>query len=267
MKKKILIAVMMLMVGLLGGCKKDKISTLSFNNLYDYSAISGISLLSQESTKSLSPLAYTEEEKENIINNIKVVEDILKDEMIKSVESTSNRDGYEVMYSITVTGLDNKKDIYEFHYKETVVEIDEDETKTRLEGIVILNDVEYLMIGEKEVEDDEVEMLFKIVKDKDNYVIIEQEIESDEKEFKYVHYLNGKKVYETELEFENENGKIEVEFKEKTIDGKKTFKYEFVNKDNKQYVKVVSKNNGVKDVAFVEISEGINGEVVYSIIE
>lgn len=266
MKKKVWVCVFALMMSLASGCKKDN-STISFDNLYDYSAISGISLLNLNYSKSLSLLAYNESEKEEIINNLKIVEDVLKNEMIKSEEKSSDRDGFTTMYSITTTGLDGKKENYEFYYSEKSSKQDEDEVETLVEGIVIFDEVEYEMIGKKESEEDEVEMTFKIIKDEQNYVLIEQEIESDEQEFKYSYYQNGRKVYEKELEFEKENNKIEIEFKEKDSSNKKTYKYEFINKNNKQYVKVKIKVGKSKDVISVEISKDENGNVNYIIIE
>ena len=53
----------------------------------------------------------------------------------------------------------------------------------KLEGIVILNDVEYKMIGEKEKENNEEESNFKIFLDQYNFVEIEQESSNNEQEF------------------------------------------------------------------------------------
>ena len=265
---------------MVSGCnssKNNQMNTLSFESMYNYSAISGINLLKQSTPLMPKMRVLEEDEKTKILENLKVVENMLADGVIKSEEAASDKAEYEFMYTITTSSLAGNKDTYTFYYNEQLLEeeIDDDdddedekeemEQEYALEGLVILNNEEFLMRGEKEIEGDEIEMSFKVSKDENSYVVIEQEKESDEQEFSYTLYENGKKTYETEIDFEVEpnNKKVEVEFEEKTVEGKKYYQYEFVLKNEQKYiyVKIKENNEVIKAVIRVEVDE--NNQVNY----
>lgn len=272
MKKTIFAALGLTLFTLLTGCdnlKQNNNSTkaeVSFENMYNYSAISGINMLNNiQSTTSLKKKQLTDNEKQDIINNLKVVENMLDGNMIKSEEVVSDKEGYEKKYSITTTSLNNIQKEYTFYYNETLLaneDDDEDEVNIKLSGLVIMDEIEYTMIGSKEVEDDESEMKFKISLDEANYVVIEQELESNETEFSYSQYQNNKKVYETSIEFETDkDGKVEFEFEEKTQENKTKLKYEFIiKKDGSRYVIIKEKN---KEVTKIKIEVAEDGSTNY----
>lgn len=278
--KKILVASLALGLGFsLTSCdSSNNKNSISFNNMYNFSAISGINLLhsSPQSTlnRKLQNITLSDDEKSIIIDNLEVVENMLAGGMIKSEETTSDKDGYSTMYTITTTNLSGKQDSYKFYFSQTeIIDYDDDdddlfdkdnEKEYALNGIVIFDNVEYKMTGNKEIEDDEMEMSFKVYKDQSNYVVIEQESENNEQGFEYTHYENGKKVFESEFEYEvGRNGKIEVEFEQKTTTSNSKYKFEYTIKDGKKYVIVKIKENGKTSTALIEIVSDEQGNIYY----
>ena len=259
------------------GCDQTKNNnqTLSFENMYNYSAVSGINLLSQTTSTTIAPKrqVLTQEEKDLILKNLQVVENMMSQGVVKSEEITSDRPEYETMYTLTASNLDGTKDVYTFYYNERLIEEEFDdgelEQEFRLEGLVVLDGMEYQMFGQKETENDEMEMSFKVLKDERNYVEIEQEMENDEQEFAYTLYENGRKTYETELEYEIDarKNKIEFEFSEKSDKDRKTYSYEYVTRKGKQYIYVKIKENGTITAAVIEVVVDENNQVSYTFVE
>ena len=255
------------------GCDQTKNNnqTLSFENMYNYSAVSGINLLSQTTSTTIAPKrqVLTQEEKDLILKNLQVVENMMSQGVVKSEEITSDRHEYETMYTLTASNLDGTKDVYTFYYNERLIEEEFDdgelEQEFRLEGLVVLDGMEYQMFGQKETENNEMEMSFKVLKDERNYV----EIEQDEQEFAYTLYENGRKTYETELEYEIDarKNKIEFEFSEKSDKDRKTYSYEYVTRKGKQYIYVKIKENGTTTAAVIEVVVDENNQVSYTFVE
>lgn len=259
------------------GCDQTKNNnqTLSFENMYNYSAVSGINLLNNTTSAAIAPKrqALTQEEKDLILKNLQVVENMMSQGVVKSEEITSDRPEYETMYTLTASNLDGTKDVYTFYYNERLIEEEFDdgelEQEFRLEGLVVLDGMEYQMFGQKETENNEMEMSFKVLKDERNYVEIEQEMENDEQEFAYTLYENGRKTYETELEYEIDarKNKIEFEFSEKSDKDRKTYSYEYVTRKGKQYIYVKIKENGTTTAAVIEVVVDENNQVSYTFVE
>ena len=247
----------------------DEYETLSFETMYDFSAISGINILNMNHTSTLRmKKSLTDSGKEIILENLQVVENMIAGDSLKSEEESSTKEGYEKMYTLTTSNFDGQHDIYTFYYNETRLEHDHDEEEIKIEGLVVMDDMEYQMYGKKEIEDNELEMKFKIMIDEDNYVMIEQEIENNEIEFEYTQYQNNKKVYETSLEYEKKrNENIEFEFTEKTGDLKRKYRYKFVNVDSKQYIEVKIDENNENTQAKIEVIVNEYNEIQYIFLD
>lgn len=267
------------------GNEKANNSTTETNNakfatMYDYSAISGINMLNSNDAIARQSKNLTDEQKNKVITNLEIVENLIGGGIVKSEEVTSDRPEYQTMYTITVKNMDGTDEVYTYYYNETIIKDHDDdddddfddfferddEQESRLEGIVIMDDVEYQMLGEKEIENDEMEMKFKISLDNDTYVKIEQEKENNEEEYQYTKYQNGRKVYETEMEVEEKNHKTEFKFKEKTATGLIYYKYEIVNIDGKKYVNVHINENGDTIETRLAVDFDENGNPVYSFV-
>lgn len=273
--------------------ESSTIAPLAFDCVYDYSAISGIQLLAptQGSTKMARKMqhqneqetqgdekqeALTDEQKQDLIIKLEMVEEMLTNSIFKSEVLPSDKEEYETMYTLTTKNFNDIEQTYVFYYNETLKENEHeqehkenknhhDEQESRLEGIVIFNELEYQMIGEKEIKDDEVEMKFKVSLDEQNYVVINQETESDEQEFEYIQYVDGKKVYQTEIEFEanDKKGKFEVEFKEKSENGIIAYQYEFKIEEERKFVEIKIKENKTELKVKMEIFFDENNQPQY----
>lgn len=113
------------------------------------------------------------------------------------------------------------------YYNKTLKEIDDDEEIYNIDGIVVINNKEYEVIGETEKEKDETKTKLKIILTKNNYFIIEEEYEDGEQEFIYKNYKNNQLIQKSKLEIEVENKEIEIVITEKgNINGKTIIKWE-----------------------------------------
>jgi len=254
---------------------------VSFMDMYSLSAISGINMLNNVSAapkmrKSAPQLSTTisEDTKNEIIAKLDLIENVISDELIKTNESVSDKEEYQKMYTISTKDMQGAAYEYTFYYNETDVtevetdedDMDEDEKEMHLSGIVISNDVTYQMIGNKEIENDEMEIEFKVLLDENNYVVIEQEIEAGEEEYSFASYQNGVLVHEYEMEFEIDPNthKVEVEFEETTAAGERKIKFESIIKDNQKIIEVKIEENKQTQKYIVTVTEDEAGNKTYN---
>lgn len=187
------------------------------NNTSSSSSLLKNSFISQsefeEHIDDINPYMLTIESmlKNNFVPTYKIVENVTYDEQ-------------EYDYLMTVESL---KDSYNFYYNEVDLTSHEmafeDEQEFHIEGIILINDNEYRVRGDKEIEketdESEYELTLRITLSSTSYLEFEQEIERETGEYeeKYVYslYSEGEKVYETELEFELEDGIKETSIKYK----------------------------------------------------
>lgn len=108
-----------------------------------------------------------------------------------------------------------------------------DEIVTELEGLMIVNGIEYTLLGRKEVEDDETEYKFIALIDELNFIRISFETEDDEQKFKFVQMTDGVIVNKTSIKVENEDGesKVMLVYQTETLEARYSFKYA----DNEDY--------------------------------
>lgn len=198
-------------------------------------------------------------------------------EDLVSTSTTANTDeNYPFETKMTVKGrdFDGDETVYTMYYTETLVkektETDKNDGETEteaeyvLEGVMVLNGVDYYLTGERsyEEEKDETENELEIrayadKNDKLNYVQMKQETSNEiknnktENEIEYVYsvYSNGKLVEETAVEFETErksNGKEETEYELEFRKGEAKGEYKVVReaKTDKVEIKVEYKIDG-----------------------
>lgn len=137
------------------------------------------------------------------------------------------RNNFDTSYEIIESSLENYTYLMvinneiEFHYNETNFEVDDDETEYTLDGIFVVDDSTYNVIGEKELEnsqsESEYELELKVFLDstRREYLAIEQEIENEvneiEKSYLFAHYLDNTIMQLVEINFEQEGNQKEVE--------------------------------------------------------
>lgn len=278
MKKLMLIALAAASVGIMASCSvsnslsngivgNTQSNTLDFKQIYSMSAISSISLFDNVGSVRGMRKALTDADKERIIQNFEMVEKLITNNAVVSEEKPSTIAGYETMYEITITDLDNTQDVYTYHYNEVARKQEHDEEEIYIEGIVIHDDVKYSLVGEKEVEDSEVEMSFKVSLDQNTFVTVEQESEDGENGFEYALFENGRKVYETELEYEVKRGKIEYEFEEKSTSGTREYKFLTENVNGQLFIIAEIKENGQTTYARFYLSTDADGNRIYQFVE
>lgn len=299
----IVIAIMSITAVVFTGCNKalEKVVngfTLSFSEAYDYSAISAVGILDSFDTPNVSTLAsaeeapsgsvqdpapsgsnqnqnktdlISEETKQAILDNLLIVNNSVSNGIIKSEVVASEKEGYEYSYSISATNAQGITSTYIFYYNETKTtdEEEEDEEEILMEGIVLLNEVEYTVVGSREIEEGEEEVSFKISIDENNYVIISQEFEEGEQEFKYMAFENGKKVLDTKIEYEydEEDQSVEMKFKTKTLEEEVQYKYTFIQNETGSFIGVRIKTNKSNVKALIQVTLSETGEASYEFIK
>lgn len=319
MKKYALLILAAMLLAFLVGCQAPvtiEDTVLSFESVLDYTAVSGIGLLdaarantavmpsasvrlaSLEVDETGAPLSentptgseqeelpaepddtLTDETKNTLLTNLKMVEEMLGSGIVKSEVTPSDREGYTSRYTLTTTALDGTQKVYEFHYvenQETPEDTDDDDndekddkTVTTLSGIVILDGSEYEMRGEREQKNNKEEYSFLIRIDEETYVKIEQETkESAAKyEFSYALYQGGEQVYETEVEFKlNENGNISLEFSTEANGQELEYEFKFTERDGERLVSVEIENNDTEAEYLIRIMTDDAGETHYEFI-
>jgi len=269
-----------------------KESQAEFNNVFNYSAISGISLLNSYECEALfkgetqksgaitllndASSAISDGEKQQIIDNLALAKGLISGEIIQSKTQKSDRSDYESYYVVSLKDISGETQTYEFYYNSTSKTDGEDlfegEREERLDGIVIFNSCEYRIVGEKESEDGEEEISFLIKLDSDNYVAIEKETERGEEEYSYTAYKNGREVFETSVEYQtNKNGGLQLVFECEQGGEEYEYSYEFYQRDGQSFVNVKYKREGLSNTnatrATIQILTDSDGNVTYLFIE
>lgn len=257
--KKLLLPILITigMITLLGCQNKNQKSDYFCTKIdnISYQTLSSIKLLETKSETSKNrrlKTNNTEEvlEKTTIDKYLDLMNELLSSNQgISTNEKTSDKSEYTHMIEITTKKLQGQTSTYILYYNETTKTIkeekDEQETITEIKGIAISDNKEYQLIGEikEEIEDDETELetIYKIIEDENNYVIVEEEFEQEESEYeheyKYEVYQNGKKTNSVSFELEQENKKLKIKLKE-TTNIKTSYEFKIEEKNDIKYIKI-----------------------------
>lgn len=237
-------------IGLVG-CKKDKEKTNDFHinakEVYALSAISSVNyLLNLENVSGASvygadatsrPSYITDSSVEGIKGCLELFDNYIQNggitqNTVKNTETTGQTAEYNFVMTITLPNLDDSIKMYYDEIKtNTNVEIDDEkeevETSTTLQGVMIVGENTFDVVGKREFETDgdetesSIEFTTKSRLNNQNYVKISQSVEQEngehEIEYEYEIFQNGRKIQEFETEIENENNRVEIEFKLKNI--------------------------------------------------
>lgn len=256
--------------GVLGDLNKPE-------NVYAVSAVTGVdTLIGSNGAVNLDSSSEDVVMDEVLIDqaHVDTMLGILNDDGFKVVATDSDKEEYTNLITITI----NKGRTFEFYFNEVLVkedsesETEDGETETELEqefkidGIIIEDGVEYTVTGIKEIEveesknekEEEFELELKFSLNENNYTVINYETELEleglnrefEKSYDYAIYENGKKVSQMKMEFEEEDGEIELKLEVKDLVGNKTaiYKLEIEDKTDRAIVEYVIKESGKDDV-------------------
>ncbi len=251
----------------LGSCNKDELINNeegTFVSDYLVAGINGVSMLDNNiSTKSK---LSTETVNNDVIENFKVLEEVLGSQVIKQEVLESDKAEYEYKYLIELSLFNDEKESYIYYYNEKLIELDDfDEGESLIEGIIIKDDLTYNLIGKKEFEEDEFEVSYVVSENMSNYVLIEKETEDySEESFSYKKYSNQRLVLEFELEKEYDDGFLEYEIKQKS--NGISYKYEIIERGKNGLVKAYIRNGNNSEIMYFKVITDEYGNTSYEII-
>jgi hypothetical protein len=232
-----------------------------------------------------SPLEIETEldEVNQYFNKLKVFMDQGVDSVLNIEEQTSTIEGYDYMitysieevtytiyYSIVV---EEEVELTTDETTTTVTEDDDDhdedkdedeEIKFQLNGLMVINGVNYELKGANEVEDEEQKMWFETVdsNDHNNYVRVEIKNEEGQQKFDFKNVVNGL-VTQSQIKFEEEDNETKVELKLKQDGEESSYKFKKEVEDGKTTYKFEYELDGVKgEVKIREIVDSF-GNVTY----
>jgi len=259
------------------GCKKDNVDKRleeleKEENVYAISLVSGIDqVISNSSVNLIDSNAETDADQ---IDNLDLLLGLLNEEVFDVDAKESDNDNFDNLLEITIN-----QEKYMFYYNEVLIEREEDEDEIeeefKIDGLILFGDLEFNVIGKKDVEieedEEEFELELKVSLDSDNYTIIKYEIETEsdelERNYKLETYVDGNLVRKVKIDFEVEDDELEleVEIEEDNKESKYELKH-FEGKD-KAVIKYEIKENGQTFKGIINVSVIIEDDTVRYIYE
>lgn len=226
-----------------GGGSNNTTATQKARNVYAYSAVVGATFFSSLPTTSVlntCALMTTEtselssDVKNELAAGLKMFDELLESGDISiTIGRRPNEEtdyiAYNFKMTVTIPNSEHTFTIYFSEYKKeeggysnsAISNPNEEiEYSTKLSGVVVYGDDTYSVEGKREYEqgegETESEIEFKIYKDDSNYVKLSQGTETglnkSETEYELEAVLQGNTIFKCEIEFEVENGQLELEF-------------------------------------------------------
>lgn len=220
----------------------------------------------------------TEEDIDLINSYIMLVESLLGNNPIECLEEKSDKEGYEYKVTLTSRDLAGNVMVFVLYFNQTPInaesEVDEEdddlsnkisdaEKEFQLEGIMLVNGLEYSLKGKKEVEQDGYEFSLMAVIDSKNFIKLVQEVEEGEEKIFYSIHEEGKQVQRFLLEVENEEDESEIVIMS-TVDGKVS--HIRMNKeveDDETIINILVKVDRTTIRCKAKVTTDENGEKVY----
>ncbi|VEU81140.1 hypothetical protein [Haploplasma axanthum] len=254
--------------------KRDENAYNSIEKVYAVSTVTGVNNLKESLIKNVK--MDQEENNQNI--DFDLMFSIINEDSFKVDKIESDNSEYDNLILINVNSTDTYKMYYNEKILKTEIENDDDEieeeTLYSVQGLIINNDLTYIINGiktiEKEIEDNEVseefELDLKVSIDENKFIKIkyETEMENDEKSKKYIYSVheNNKIVYHFEFEIEDEDDEIELELKMKTSNGLDKYRMTIQKNKEKAILEFGDYNN--KEIIILDIIRDENGRIVYT---
>lgn len=235
----------------------------------------------------------TEEQIELVNQYMALVEGLLSDSLITSSVTDSDIEGYQYKNVVTIKDFDGQSASYTLYYNMIeIADFDDDddddddrferrkdneqEQNFRIEGVMIVDEIEYTVSGyekqESEQDESETESMFRVDLGNDDYIVLMKESESEtehgatenEDKFVYSFYKQGKLTERTEVELEQEGNETELEVSIIKEGVKNVLKFEEdTDGSGKKHIKVFADIDGevVRFKVFVTTDEA--GQPVY----
>ena len=194
-----------------------------------------------------------------------------------SVEVTnSDRAEYDEMMKISYSGL-NGSTKYEMHYNKMLIPDfddddrweDEEEEEYAIEGVLVIDGMEYPVQGVREIERErneyESETQFRVTLENGRSVWVEQSesSEKDEHELEYSYLIreNGRVVERSSFSFEEEKGETELEMITEKNGKRESFSFEKESYRGREYI-FLRVGSGRETKSYLVVSDG-NGGYTY----
>ena len=194
-----------------------------------------------------------------------------------SVEVTnSDRAEYDEMMKISYSGL-NGSTKYEMHYNKMLIPDfndddrweDEEEEEYAIEGVLVIDGMEYPVQGVREIERErneyESETQFRVTLENGRSVWVEQSesSEKDEHELEYSYLIreNGRVVERSSFSFEEEKGETELEMIAEKNGKRESFSFEKETYRGREYI-FLRVGSGRETKNYLVVSDG-NGGYTY----
>ena len=194
-----------------------------------------------------------------------------------SVEVTnSDRAEYDEMMKISYSGL-NGSTKYEMHYNKMLIPDfddddrweDEEEEEYAIEGVLVIDGMEYPVQGVREIERErneyESETQFRVTLENGRSVWVEQSesSEKDEHELEYSYLIreNGRVVERSSFSFEEEKGETELEMIAERNGKRESFSFEKETYRGREYI-FLRVGSGRETKSYLVVSDG-NGGYTY----
>lgn len=191
---------------------------------------------------------------------------------ISATNVISDRPEYEMQTNVSYLDVNGVATGFTLYYNETPIIDDDDdddwwdeEEESRLNGILLLNEVEYKMFGEKELEGDEMELSVRYSLDDGTYVHVQQELERGEQEFEYEVYQGGRKIYEYSLEMENDEVELKVLDRNSNL-SRLELKFDRIRRDGRQLIRAKILENRNQEIIYFEKVVDDSGSVDYIVV-
>lgn len=233
---------------ILAGCQtsiepsNNEVNISTTEEVLGFAALTAVEELKQD--LSINRIENTNISQEQINSKLYIANTFLSDSARFDVNIQNQSDlGYNKTMIISYVDMDKNVNTHEFHYNETIMEVEDDEIKSSITGLIIVNGVEYILTGTKEQEENEYEYDLVASLDDENYITIKYEVENEgneiEKEFEYERFVENQLEYRMEIEFEVEEND-EKEINVKLLDGNFESEYSFKSEieDGKKEIKV-----------------------------
>ena len=191
-----------------------------------------------------------------------------------SVEVTnSDRAEYDEMMKISYSGLSGSTK-YEMHYNKMLIPDfddddwweDEEEEEYAIEGVLVIDGMEYPVQGVREIERErdeyESETEFRVTLEDGRSVWVEQSesSEKDEHELEYSYLIreNGRVVERSSFSFEEEKGETELEMIAERNGKRESFSFEKESYRGKEYI-FLRVGSGREGKSYLVVSDGNGG--------
>ena len=292
--KKLFLGFLVLSVALLSACTAQTNTGFKFStneDILSFQALIASSLLPNSENETLNAkynatgpmLVSTETASEfekpskaevaltNIEPYVELIEKILgTNNGLSVIVEDSSLEEYTYMMTFDTSGLLGETQYYVMHYNMTLKDDDDDEDELEylLDGIMIVNDQEYILTGKREIEDDEDKIEFIAKLDDQNYIETEYKVEDEETKFQIKVIADGVLVSETEIKIEEEDKetKVELEFLSGLNKGKYEFKYEVEDGQNVLKVEFDTEIDGIETtgkITLLVLVDEVTGETYY----